>query len=277
MATAEQLIATRYAQPSKVYFMAGQSNMEGRDVDGTSLSSRANDATIYEYRNINGAVRNTYLTNYPSGGPLDNFGPNVGALRTLRAAGETDSYVIRYAVGGTACPSFLPESQRLMTPQTDLPDGDVDQSDNIKNYFNAATSDMLMRDFRSVSSSVLVWYQGAEDSKYNGGQAYAQDLSGFYETHLTRLIAYLKGSVSELKGSSAVAIIRSPDWNANTPGSKPFQDIVRAAQVAVADADATAQWLTSDINQSVTTTWEDASHIDAASQERLGIDLAAIV
>tara|TARA_R110000850_G_scaffold275028_1_gene413421 strand:- start:697 stop:1530 length:834 start_codon:yes stop_codon:yes gene_type:complete len=277
MATAETLICQAYSKPSKVIFMAGQSNMEGRDVDGTSLTSRANDSSIYEYRNIDGAVRNTYLTNYPSGGSIDNFGPNVGALRVLRAAGETNNYVIRYAVGGTACPSFLPATQRLMTPQTDLPDGDVDQSANIVNYFNSATNDMLMRDFRSIGSSVLVWYQGAEDSKYNGSQTYAQNLSGFYETHLTRLIAYLKSSVTNLTGSSAVVIIRSPDWNANSAGSKPYQDTVRAAQVSVATADGTAQWLTSDINQSVTTTWEDSSHIDAASQERLGMDLAAII
>jgi len=272
---AEIIIATSYAKSSKVYFMAGQSNMQGRDVDGTSLTSRTNDATIYEYENSNWGVRKTFTERYPDGGAIANFGPDVGSLRTLRAAGELDNYAIRYGVGGTSVVSFLPESSRELDPPNVLPGGDVDQSVNILLFFNGATQDMLMRHFRSVGEAQFIWYQGAEDSKNISG--FQPALANDYGTHLTRLLAYLKSGVNELKGSSPVTIIRSPDWNANTPDSKPYQDTVRTAQVAVADADATAQWLTSDINQSVTTTWEDASHIDAASQERLGIDLAAIV
>lgn len=271
----EIAIATRYAQPSKVIFMAGQSNMQGRDVDGTSLTSRTNDATIYEYENTEWGVRKTFTERYPSGGAIVNFGPDVGSLRTLRAAGELDNYAIRYGAGGTSVVSFLPENLRELDPPNELPGGDVDQSANILSFFNGATQDMLMRHFRSVGESQFIWYQGSEDSKNISG--FQPALANDYGTHLTRLIAHLKESVTALKGSSPVVVIRSPDWNANTPDSKPYQDIVRASQVSVAEADPTAQWLTSDINQGVTTTWEDASHIDAASQERLGIDLAALL
>jgi hypothetical protein len=275
MATAEELIATRYAQPSKVYFMAGQSNMQGRAVDGTSHTNRANDATIYEYENTEWGVRKTFTERYPSGGTIVNFGPDVGLMRTLRAAGEEENYVIRFGAGGHSVTSFLPADQRELDPTTTIPFGNSDQSTSIINFFNRATGDMLLRHFRSVGESVFVWYQGAADSKNISG--FQPALANDYGTHLTRLIAHLKGSVTELKGSSPVVVIRSPDWNANTPSSKPYQDVVRAAQVSVAEADPTAQWLTSDINQGVATTWEDASHIDAASQERLGMDLAGIV
>jgi hypothetical protein len=272
----ERSIALAYAQSSKVIYMAGQSNMQGRDVDGTNLTSRANDGSIYEYRNSDGVERNTFLTNYPSGGSISSYGPNVGSMRTLRAAGETDNYVIRYGAGGHCLPAFIPESDRLINPQSDLPVGNTDRSALMVNFFNNSTDDMIARHFRKPSEVIFVWYQGAEDSKYNGEQAYGQDLSGLYDGHLWLLITRMRGSALNYSAGHVV-IIRSPDWNSNTPGSKPYQDVVRAAQVSVANSTSNCDWLTSDINQSVTTTWEDASHINAASQERLGIDLAALI
>ena len=275
MNAAERQIALSYSQPSKVIYMAGQSNMAGRGVDGTSLTSRANDASIYEYRN-GSTGRQTYSTNYPSGGPLTQFGPNVGAMRTLRTAGETNNHVIRYTAGGHCLPAFIPESDRLTSPQSDLPAGNTDRSALMVTFFNDSTDDMIARYFRKPSTVKFVWYQGAEDSKYNGEQAYAQDLSGLYAQHLQILLNRVKSSVVNYPPTSLV-VVRSPDWNSNTSGHKSYQDTVRAAQVSVAGARTDAEWLTSDENQSVTTTWEDASHIDAASQERLGIDLASLL
>ena len=258
-------ISMRYSQPTDIHLMAGQSNMQGRDVDGTSLTSRANDGTIFEYC-IGMAGRNSYLTNYPAGGPLTQFGPNVGMARTL----NDGSYVIRYGAGGQSIAAFIPEERRL-TSDPSIPAANSDHSTLIVNSFNNAISDMLLRYFRKPSNNVdFIWYNGAEDAK-------TDKFSSKHGPHIPILVQWIAENVSSFRTSAPIVVIRSPDWNANTPAFKPFQDEVREGQEEYVTAASNATLLTSDINQSVTTTWEDSSHIDAASQERLGIDLAAIV
>tara|TARA_R110000796_G_scaffold195722_2_gene312290 strand:- start:1002 stop:2639 length:1638 start_codon:yes stop_codon:yes gene_type:complete len=268
------------AKPKEIFVMIGQSNMVGRAVDGTTLTTRANDGNLLEYRNLGGTNEFTgrYLDYYPSG-VVTGFGPNVGMARTLYAGGDRNINIVRFATGGTSVASFLEESRRLLDPQTDLPPSDTDQWATMVAYTNTAIA-AIQADSCTSCTIKFVWYQGAEDSNYTGTQGgYLQDLAGMYETHLTRLIEDLRSNITIATTVTPWVIIRSPDWNGNGQGGgvKAGQAEVRAAQVAVADADSNAQWLTSDINQSVTATWEDASHIDAASQERLGIDLAAIV
>jgi hypothetical protein len=262
--TAEQLIATAYAQSTDIHLMAGQSNMQGRAVDGTTLSSRANDGTIFEYRSGT-TGRQTYLTNYPSGGPLTQFGPNVGMARTL----NDGSHVIRYGAGGQSIAAFIPEARRL-TSAPSIPAANSDHSTLIVDSFNAAISDLLLRHFKKPLNVDFIWYNGAEDAK-------TDKFSSKHGPHIPILVQWIAENVVSFTASSPIVVIRSPDWNANTPDFKPFQSEVRAGQESYVTATSNATLLTSDINQSVTTTWEDSSHIDAASQERLGIDLAAIV
>jgi hypothetical protein len=157
--TAEQLIATAYAQSTDIHLMAGQSNMQGRAVDGTTLSSRANDGTIFEYRSGT-TGRQTYLTNYPSGGPLTQFGPNVGMARTL----NDGSHVIRYGAGGQSIAAFIPEARRL-TSAPSIPAANSDHSTLIVDSFNAAISDLLLRHFKKPLNVDFIWYNGAEDAK----------------------------------------------------------------------------------------------------------------
>lgn len=262
----ERHIAKSYSEPSTTILMVGQSNMAGRDVDGTNLTSRTNDSTIYEYRINEGAgVRSTFQDIYPNGGSITAFGPDVGMMRTLRSNGETNNYAIRYHAGGHSITAFLPESDRLTEPASTLPDGNTDRSSLLITFIDNCLDDMLARYFRNANNIKFVWYQGAEDSKTN-----TLSLHTNYEAHLQALVNRMSG----IYPLSKFIIIRSPDWNSNTPDSKPNQDVVRAAQVSVANANSLTEWLNSDENQSVATTWEDASHIDAASQERLGIDLA---
>ena len=267
-------------KPKEIFIMLGQSNMVGRAVDGTSLTTRANDGNLLERRNLGGTDEfyGRFLDYYPSG-TVTGFGPNVGMARTLYADGRRNINIVRYAIGGTSIASFLEESSRLLDPQTDLPPGDTDQWATMVAYINGRIA-QIKADSCSSCTIKFIWYQGAEDANYTGSEGgYTQDLAGMYEVHLTRLIEDLRANITDATASTPWVIIRSPDWNNNGMGggTKNGQNEVRAAQVAVADADANIQWLTSDINQSVTTTWEDASHIDAASQERLGIDLAALI
>jgi hypothetical protein len=265
-------------KPKEIYVMLGQSNMVGRAVDGTNLTSRSADGHLQERRNLGGVNEfyGRFIDYYPSGS-VTGFGPNVGMARQLYVDGNRNINIIRYAIGGASIASFLDEPRRLLDPQNDLPPGDTDQWDSMVLYLNNAIATTL-RDSGSPYTIKFVWYQGAEDANYTGSEGgYTQDLSGMYETHLTRLIEDLRANINLASSSTPWVIIRSPDWGAGPGSAKPGQTEVRAAQVSVADADGNAQWLTSDINQGVTTTWEDASHIDAASQERLGIDLAAII
>lgn len=267
-------------KPKDIYIMLGQSNMVGRAVDGTSLTTRANDGNLLERRNIGGTndFYGRFLDYYPSGA-LTDFGPNVGMARQLYVNGDRGINVLRFAIGGTSVASFLEESRRLLDPQTDLPPDDTDQWSAMVDYLNSGIS-LIERDACSTYRIKFVWYQGAEDANYTGSEGgYTQDLAGMYETHLTRLIEDLRANITGATSATPWFIIRSPDWNNNGQGGgvKNGQDEVRAAQVSIADADENAQWLTSDINQGITTTWEDASHIDAASQERLGIDLANMI
>ena len=258
--------------------MLGQSNMVGRAVDGTTLTTRANDGNLLERRNLGGTEEyyGRFLDYYPSG-TVTGFGPNVGMARQLYVDGNRNINVVRFAIGGTSVASFLDEPRRLLNPQTDLPPGDTDQWARMVAYLNSRLG-QIQKDSCTSCTIKFVWYQGAEDSNYTGTEGgYTQDLAGMYETHLTRLIEDLRANITGATASTPWVIIRSPDWGAGPGSAKPGQTEVRAAQVSVAGADSNVQWLTSDINQSVTTTWEDASHIDAASQERLGMDLAAIV
>jgi hypothetical protein len=270
-------VYNHYATPCEVYYMAGQSNMAGRDVDGTSLTSRANDSNIFEYNRDASGVR-SFAAIYPDGGSIENFGSNVGSMRTRFNQTSNKLFVIRYAVGGHCIAAFLPEAQRLIDPQTALPATNADRSQDMIDLFNESMTELYRKNFNRPVKTHFVWYQGAEDAKYdNSGQEYTQDLSALYGEHLKLLLAYVRNNISVFSGN--VTIIRSPDWQSGPGGSgvKPGQDEVRGFQVSVAEEDSRANWLSSDENQSVTTTWEDSSHIDAASQERLGIDLAALI
>ena len=267
-------VYNHYSTPSEFYFMAGQSNMAGRDVDGTSLTSRDNDADIYEYNRDASHLR-SFSTIYPEGGTIENFGPNVGLLRTRYNQTTNKIISFRYAVGGHCLPSFLPESERLIDPQSELPSSNADRSQGMIDLFAKKSFLEYRKNFNKPVKTFLIWYQGSEDSKYNGEQSYAHDLSGLYNSHLVKLLDYIKANVPLFDGE--ITIVRSPDWQAKNPIVKPYQEVVRAAQVNVGDSYPKAQWITSDVNQGVTATWEDNSHIDAASQERLGIDLASVI
>lgn len=280
--TAEDNIYDHYAKSTKVIFMAGQSNMAGRDVDGTSLTSRANDGNIYEYRTPDGVSRNSFATNYPNGGPTVDFGPNVGLARSYYST-DRDIVTIRSYFGGHSIAAFLPESEREVVPQTNLPPSDSDRSQEFIDFFNDCAEDMFRRHWQKPTNAVFVWYQGAEDANYTGTQTGSwpdcQDLASMYDEHLPKLVQHAINNTDYLNSSSSVIIVRSPDWQSGPGGPtvKPGQGEVRLAQSSYANETSGVQWITSDINQSVTTTWEDASHIDAASQERLGIDLAALI
>ena len=265
-------------KPKDVFIMLGQSNMVGRNVDGTSATTRANDGNLLEQRNLGGSDEfyGRFLDYYPSGS-VTGFGPNVGLSRYLYAThGSRNINIVRFAIGGTSVASFLAESRRLLDPQDDLPPGDADQWASMIAYVNARLA-KIQEDSGSSVRIYFVWFQGAEDSNYTGSEGgYTQDLAGMYQTHLTRLLEDLRANVTGATSATRAIIIRSPDWNGNGEGGgdKPGQNEVRAAQVTVANLSSANIWVDSDSPKGVTATWEDASHIDAATQERLGIATA---
>lgn len=273
----EEAVARLFSEESKCIFMAGQSNMGGRDSDGTTSTSRANDATIYEYRlNEGSARRQTFADIYPNGGAIESFGPDVGLMRTLRTAGEEDVYCFRYAAGGHSVACFIPEVRRKLDPKDDLSSTTTDRSSLMISFFNSSARDMLLRYFRHTGETWFVWFNGAEDAKYNGTQGgYSQDLSGLVQQHTETLFKYIRAKVSGFNASSQIILIRSPDWNANTPGYKAYQDEVRAAQEAVAAADPLVTLISSDDPNGTTTDWFDSSHLSAATLEALGVDVAS--
>ena len=115
----------------------------------------------------------------------------------------------------------------------------------------------------------IVWFQGNQDTKNQGNGSLEADA---YEADLTTLLADLRSTVDGGSNPSApCVIIRSPDWLSQT-SSTIYQATVRSAQVAVAAADPLAVWIDTDAPGGITATWEDTAHLDAATQERVGID-----
>ena len=66
-------------KPKEIYIMLGQSNMVGRAVDGTTLTTRANDGNLLARGDLGGTDEyyGRFLDYYPSG-TVTGFGPNVG-------------------------------------------------------------------------------------------------------------------------------------------------------------------------------------------------------
>ncbi len=250
-----------------IYVMVGQSNMAGRNAASSVVTSTDNDNSIYEYY-INNTTRQTFADRYTSN--VSNYGPNVGMGRYLADQGVENIYVVRYAIGGHSVVSFIPESERLLSDPTTLPLGDVDQSTTSVSFINDSLGYINNDYFTKTDNLTFVWYQGAEDAKQTSLQP---ELYQNYEAHLNSAIYHYRHNINGMSTSTKVAIIRSPDWNSNSEGSKPYQDYVRQDQLDFSDSDSNTIIIDSDVSEGITATWEDGSHIDVATQERLGLSL----
>lgn len=249
----------------KVYIFNGQSNMQGRHADGTSVSDRGQDQRIQTVDYFFGASSSplTFAAMYSPFGNVDTqyrFGPEVGFARAMA---KTQSVaVIKYAIGGSSIANWI-EPGDVVAPDND---GIANQWSAFQTFIDQALV-KLRAGGRTVTVAGFIYAQGAEDS--NADAAVQPALSNAYATHLASLIASHRTITDGGLPNLPFIILRSPNWD-----SKTFEEVIRSAQVTVANADAYAVWVDSDAPGSVTATWEDASHIDAATQDRLGVDAA---
>lgn len=237
--------ASRAAAATKVFLLAGQSNMDGRP-------SVADLPSPY-----NQPQTEVKIWNYWSGGGWDDlqggfstyntgnlFGPEVSFGYALNEMfPDDDIYLVKYAEGGTS----LAEDWN--------PNGTGGHYNTLKAAANAALQD-LTGDGLSPEVAGMIWMQGERDSQY-------ADMAAAYETNLTNLITAARTDFSVPDMQFVVGRIATYFGTYNAQ--------VRAAQVAVAEGMDDVEWIDTDDLPWIS---GNPGHYNAAGQIELGARFA---
>ncbi|MBN1393434.1 MAG: PEP-CTERM sorting domain-containing protein [Pirellulales bacterium] len=214
------LAAAPSAAATRVFLLAGQSNMDGRASVANlpaPYDQPQTEVKIWDYWSGGGwADLEGGFSTYNTG---NLFGPEVSfgyALNELFP--DDDVYLVKYSEGGTS----LAEDWN--------PDGTGGHYNTLKTAANAALQD-LVGDGLSPIVSGMVWMQGERDAQY-------ADMAAAYATNLANLIETVRDDFSTPDMPFVVGRITTyyGDYNAQ----------VRAAQVAVAEQMDHAGWVDTD-------------------------------
>ena len=236
------------AKAYQVWVAIGQSLMDGPVIEDPILTGSENDGVLLEYR---------------SGRPLEDFNTvadviaSYGKLspaevfaRRLHEKGERDIVVIRISPGGHSITAFLAEDRR-----------EVPKKESNKDLwplwvdFAQEKLDLLASTGSEVNFRGVIMFQGSSDGNSTFGP--------YYETHLRRLIedARVYFEVPDLNWLQ----VRSPYWSGGY-----WTQVVRSAQVTVADSTDHVAWVSSDDPLGEALVYFDGTHPDYASSERIG-------
>lgn len=240
------LVAASYATAAtKVFLLAGQSNMDGRP-SIAGLTSPYNqpqtEVKIWDYwsgggwANLQGGF-STYNT-----GNL--FGPEVSFGYTLNEMfPDDDIYLVKYSEGRT----------NLHVDWN--PDGTGAHYNTLKATAEAALQDLVVNGLSPIISG-MIWMQGERDSQY-------ADMAAAYETNLTNLIETVRDDFST--SDMPFVVGRS------TTCFGDYYDQVRAAQVSVAEQMDNVGWIDTDDLPWIS---GNPGHYNAAGQIELGARFA---
>lgn len=231
----------------EVYLLAGQSNMDGYGYT-TALPPawRLADPRVPFYWTGWGEFRDLQPASY-GGGWL--MGPEVSFGRTLADAGGAVA-LVKHAVGGTDLAFYW---------NPGVPHGNGSPGEGYRAFEVAvanatATLDAAGEPWRWAG---FAWMQGESDA-LDLSLAYA------YEANLTGLIAAVRELTGEPELPAAIGLI-------STQSNWTHAEIVRAAQVAVAEADPTVVYVeTDDLPRNTL----DTAHYDGPSERVLGARFA---
>lgn len=260
------MITRNQPQIHNVIICMGQSLMDGpSDASGGQqyvITGRAHDHRLDEFT----AGGTTAITNIAermnATNPVDpmRMGMNVVLARRLAAKGVQNIVTLKRAFGGHSIVSFIPSADRLAP----IPSGDGDHA--TKNV--VALNDQLRflgRHGARVNLLGFVWYQGSSD---RGESQYYTN----YQAHLLACLDYYRTNITLADASTPWLIARSPTWGAPNPTTGV--QTVQAAQMAVADADEHAAWVSTDYPFGVNNSFQDGTHPTKESWERIGCVMA---
>ncbi|WP_081614093.1 sialate O-acetylesterase [Novipirellula maiorica] len=239
-----------------VYLLAGQSNMDGRG-DASKLTDQQrqpSDQTIIFYRNLPKSSDGwqplapgfSIAPGYKGEVPSSTFGPELGfAKEMLRAEPERKLALIKGSKGGSSLRrDWNPGVQG--DPKT--------QGQRYRDFIETigmATKQLSERGDQYAIRGLL-WHQGESDSKLQ---------SGVYETLLLQFVDRLRQDI----GVADLPVVVGEVFDNGK------RDEVRAAIRAVGTRGAGFGLVTSE----GTSTWDEGTHFDAASQWLLGQRYAA--
>lgn len=237
------------ADPERaVYILAGQSNMDGYAVyTGLPPAWRVADPAVPLFWSGWGEFRGLAPAAY-GGGPYT--GPEVSFGHSLAEAGQ-ELALVKHAVGGTDLAVYW-------DPGEDASDPDVGEGWSVLVSTMQAAAVALDASGQPWRWAGFVWMQGESDALDAG-------MSRAYEENLRHLLARVREETGEPALPAVIGLIGCEDLC-------PYLDEVRAAQQAVADADAAVTAVeTLDLPRNVFDPW----HYDGPSERVLGERFAA--
>lgn len=225
---------------SRVFFMAGQSNMLGYGYSA-ELAAPYKDP-LPEVRYWNGANWVDLRTGFGRG---TDFGPEIYFGHILNEALPTDTiYLVKFAVGGTSLWNHWKPNTGVWHTE----------------FVSRATGALarLEADGVDYEVSAMLWMQGESDAADNKGAFYEANLRGFISDIRTRF------GISDLP----FYLGRIRDYY----GSTVQNNLVRVAQVDVADTTHNVEWFDTDGFGDLI----EGGHYDTNGQAQMGTTFADI-
>ncbi len=247
---------THAAGQAHILIVAGQSNAVGYGADASLLPPilyNPQRDIPYQY-NIGGLVPTTtftYLRWLPTANGVSAypkfFGPELSSGRVIaRALPDTQFVMVKVAYNGTNL-WYDWDPKRPGSLYSTLTQTVRDVEADIAAYGKSGVVDGMF------------WMQGESD-------AVSLDAATAYQANLTAFIAACRAAFAAPAMPFVIGRI-----NGLIPlGSFPYREVVRAAEVAVADADPLTDWVDTDALQ----LWGDGLHFNAQGEAGLGQKMA---
>jgi len=266
----------------KVYFLGGQSNMDGygfNDQLPDSLKKRIPNSMIFNGKrdnkgSLNGGIGiwspvepghgNMFQTDGVSNSLSKMFGPELSFTYQMLESGEKIA-IIKYSFGGTALypgagyGDWYPDQKRRNHFDNALA--------TIYNAFQVADINGDGRLDRLVPTGII-WMQGESDAEHS------REASEAYYGNLKNLINLLRASLRNEKLPVIIGKINDSHLTSNGGPTQPFIKIVHSAQKKFTEEDDCASYVTEIESYNFS---DDAWHYDTDGFIKMGIAFAKAV
>ncbi len=283
------------AEDYKLYFLGGQSNMDGYgyvkqlpaelagEVEGVMIfhGNRAKDGVAPDGRGCWAPLQPGYGVGFRSDGTTnqlsDRFGPELTFGRHLRKLDpQTKVAIIKYSRGGTSIDVEAPnaKSHGCWEPAFKGGQGDGEGVNQYDHFLATVRNALAVRDIdgdgtedRLVAAGI-VWMQGESD-------AFTEPVAKRYEANLKNVMDHIRrvlvGKDSAAAEKLPVVIGRVADSGRDADGKMmDYGQIVQAAQAAFAEKDDNAKLVVSPNGYEFCDVW----HYDSATYIDLGREFA---
>ena len=274
------LVSAAEAKEYKVYFLAGQSQMQGygyiRDlpeelnapVKGVMIyhNNSAKDGAAIDGRGIWAQLQPGHGVGFRSNGQTNVYSKRFGieltfARRLLRLDPNSNIAIIKYARGGTALDSSGAGKHGSWDPDDNEGNGINQYDHSLATINNAMSVDDIDGDGESdvLIPAGIIWIQGESDADYT------LEVAELYQARLKRLMDLFRAAFRT--DDLPVVITRLSDSGQDQDGIVwTYGEVIRKAQTEFVQNDGYAALITATDNYS----YLDASHYDSVSYLDLG-------